>query len=218
MINTLKRATKLAPWLSVVAILATAAPASAQAPSQAQRDAIKSQCRSDYIAHCSSVPAGRGGLAAMPAEEHVEPLVELPERRTRGRSTGGCDCQAGRHRRTESRSTRRCNDCSAQSYRAKGCSNSPCGTAKQRADFGHPQRMPLRLSEGLRGCADRRRSRPAMPGEEQGQTFGRLRKGRLRGRRRWRNSGSARGRRGSGRGSRCTSGANRDRAAADAAA
>jgi len=58
MINTLKRAKKLAPWLSVVAMLATAAPASAQAPSQAQRDAIKSQCRSDYIAHCSSVPPG----------------------------------------------------------------------------------------------------------------------------------------------------------------
>src|SRR6478609_3067883 len=58
MINTLKRATKLAPWLLVVAILATPAPASAQAPSQAQRDAIKSQCRSDYIAHCSSVPPG----------------------------------------------------------------------------------------------------------------------------------------------------------------
>ena len=40
MINTLKRATKLAPWLSVAAILATATPASAQAPSQAQRDAV----------------------------------------------------------------------------------------------------------------------------------------------------------------------------------
>ena len=58
MINTLKRATKLAPWLSVAAIFATAAPAFAQAPSQAQRDAIKSQCRSDYMAHCSSVPPG----------------------------------------------------------------------------------------------------------------------------------------------------------------
>jgi hypothetical protein len=58
MINTLKRASKLAPWLSVAAILATAAPAFAQAPSQAQRDAIKSQCRSDYMAHCSSVPPG----------------------------------------------------------------------------------------------------------------------------------------------------------------
>src|SRR2546429_1699220 len=58
MINTLKRASKLAPWLSVAAILATAGPALAQAPSQAQRDAIKSQCRSDYIAHCSGVPPG----------------------------------------------------------------------------------------------------------------------------------------------------------------
>src|SRR6266508_13484 len=58
MINTLKRASRPAPWLSVAAILATAAPAFAQAPSQAQRDAIKSQCRSDYIAHCSSVPPG----------------------------------------------------------------------------------------------------------------------------------------------------------------
>jgi hypothetical protein len=55
--DTLKRAMKLAPWLSVAAILATA-PALAQAPSQAQRDAIKSQCRSDYMAHCSSVPPG----------------------------------------------------------------------------------------------------------------------------------------------------------------
>src|SRR5206468_12947894 len=58
MINTSKRATKLAPWLSVAAILATAAPALAQAPSQAQRDAIKSDCRSDYMAHCSSIPPG----------------------------------------------------------------------------------------------------------------------------------------------------------------
>jgi cysteine rich repeat protein len=55
--NTLKRAMKLAPWLSIAAILA-AAPALAQAPSQAQRDAIKSQCRSDYMAHCASVPPG----------------------------------------------------------------------------------------------------------------------------------------------------------------
>ena len=58
MTNTLKRAKKLAPWLSVAAILAAAVPAFAQAPSQAQRDAIKSQCRSDYMAHCSSVPPG----------------------------------------------------------------------------------------------------------------------------------------------------------------
>jgi hypothetical protein len=62
MINTLTRARKLGPLLAA-ATFAIAAPALAQAPSQAQRDAIKSQCRSDYIAHCSSVPPG--GEAAL---------------------------------------------------------------------------------------------------------------------------------------------------------
>jgi hypothetical protein len=57
MINTLTRATTLGALLTAV-IFATAAPVFAQAPSQAQRDAIKTQCRSDYIAHCSSIPPG----------------------------------------------------------------------------------------------------------------------------------------------------------------
>ena len=57
MINTLTRAATLGA-LMMAAALAGAAPAFSQAPSQAQRDAIKSQCRSDYIAHCSSVPPG----------------------------------------------------------------------------------------------------------------------------------------------------------------
>jgi hypothetical protein len=57
MINTLTRAATLGALL-LSALCITAAPALSQAPSQAQRDAIKSQCRSDYIAHCSSVPPG----------------------------------------------------------------------------------------------------------------------------------------------------------------
>ena len=57
MINTLTRAATLGA-LMMAATFAGAAPAFSQAPSQAQRDAIKSQCRSDYIAHCSSVPPG----------------------------------------------------------------------------------------------------------------------------------------------------------------
>ncbi len=44
--------------LLLVAIFAIATPALAQAPSDAQRAAIKSNCRSDYMAHCSSVPPG----------------------------------------------------------------------------------------------------------------------------------------------------------------
>src|SRR6266446_656130 len=57
MINTLTRAATLGA-LMIAAVFAGAAPALSQAPSQAQRDAIKSQCRSDYMAHCSSVPPG----------------------------------------------------------------------------------------------------------------------------------------------------------------
>jgi hypothetical protein len=38
--------------------IAISASALAQAPTDAQREAIRSACRSDYIAHCSSVPPG----------------------------------------------------------------------------------------------------------------------------------------------------------------
>jgi cysteine rich repeat protein len=55
MIKTLKLACGRAVAFSVV-LFATAA--LAQAPSEAQREAIKSQCRSDYMAHCSSIPPG----------------------------------------------------------------------------------------------------------------------------------------------------------------
>jgi hypothetical protein len=44
--------------LMVAAIGAVAIPAFAQAPTDAQREAIRSACRSDYMAHCSSVPPG----------------------------------------------------------------------------------------------------------------------------------------------------------------
>src|ERR1700737_2190854 len=57
MINTLTRAARLVALLAT-AMFATAAPALAQAPTEAQREAIKSECRNDYIAHCSSIPPG----------------------------------------------------------------------------------------------------------------------------------------------------------------
>ncbi|MEH2524873.1 MULTISPECIES: hypothetical protein [unclassified Bradyrhizobium] len=72
MINTLTRARKLGPLLAA-ALFATAAPALAQAPSQAQRDAIQSQCRSDYIAHCSSVPPG-GEASLQCLQKHMSGL------------------------------------------------------------------------------------------------------------------------------------------------
>ena len=57
MINTLTRAVALGAVMTA-AIFAGAAPAFSQAPSEAQREAIKSECRSDYMAHCSTIPPG----------------------------------------------------------------------------------------------------------------------------------------------------------------
>ena len=62
MIDTSRRAATL--LVSVVAAaFAMAQPAFSQGPTDAQRAAIKSQCRSDYIAHCSSITPG--GAAAL---------------------------------------------------------------------------------------------------------------------------------------------------------
>src|ERR1700742_1146933 len=53
------RITRKTLWsLLTAAGLVSAMPAFAQAPTDAQRAAIKSNCRSDYMAHCSSIPPG----------------------------------------------------------------------------------------------------------------------------------------------------------------
>jgi hypothetical protein len=57
MINTLKHRALL-----VTAIFMVATPAFSQAPTDAQRNAIRSECRADYQAHCASIPPG-GTLA-----------------------------------------------------------------------------------------------------------------------------------------------------------
>src|SRR5215471_12757738 len=44
--------------LTTAIVLIAASPAFAQAPTEAQRDAIRSACRADYQAHCASVPPG----------------------------------------------------------------------------------------------------------------------------------------------------------------
>ena len=62
MINSLKRAALLSASLAA-AIFMIAAPAFSQAPTDAQRSAIRAECRSDYEAHCASVPPG--GMASL---------------------------------------------------------------------------------------------------------------------------------------------------------
>ena len=55
MIHPVKGAASSAALL-IGFLLAT--PLHAQGPSEAQREAIRSECRSDYMAHCSSIPPG----------------------------------------------------------------------------------------------------------------------------------------------------------------
>jgi hypothetical protein len=62
MTNTLRRNTAQRIWM-VAALVVVAAPVFAQQPTNAQRSAIRSACRSDYMAHCSSVPPG--GMASL---------------------------------------------------------------------------------------------------------------------------------------------------------
>src|ERR1700751_4610920 len=63
--DTFSRATVLtALWSAAIFTITTGA--MAQAPTQAPRAAIKSQCRSDYIAHCSSItPGGAASLQCL---------------------------------------------------------------------------------------------------------------------------------------------------------
>jgi hypothetical protein len=57
MFSTLRRDAAFSALLAA-ALFAAATPALSQGPSEAQREAVKSQCRSDYMAHCSSIPPG----------------------------------------------------------------------------------------------------------------------------------------------------------------
>jgi hypothetical protein len=58
MIQVLAQATRPTLWPTLAFALALATPVLAQAPGDAQKAAIKSNCRSDYMAHCSSIPPG----------------------------------------------------------------------------------------------------------------------------------------------------------------
>ncbi|MCP4614836.1 MAG: hypothetical protein GY844_00235 [Bradyrhizobium sp.] len=64
MFDTLKRDAMLCAWTAAL-MLAVATPSFAQ-PTEAQKEAVKSACRSDYMAHCSSVtPGGEAALQCL---------------------------------------------------------------------------------------------------------------------------------------------------------
>jgi hypothetical protein len=61
-----KKLRKISVILALMSVSAVCSVASAQQPSQAQISAVRSSCRSDYMAHCSSVPSGgKASLACL---------------------------------------------------------------------------------------------------------------------------------------------------------
>ncbi len=137
MINTLTRAVALGAVMTA-AIFAGAAPAFSQAPSEAQREAIKSECRSDYMAHCSSIPPGgeaslqclqKNMSSLAPGCQSAVKAVEAPARvcasdREAGRRDRGQACRGG-----------------AEGNRVEACSQHGHEAADQCADLGDPQRL-----------------------------------------------------------------------------
>jgi hypothetical protein len=72
MFNTLKHVSTRKALLAA-ALFATATSAFAQAPSEAQKSAIRSACRSDFMAHCASVTPG-GVEAYQCLQSHMSSL------------------------------------------------------------------------------------------------------------------------------------------------
>jgi hypothetical protein len=87
MIDTSKRAAGFLASMAV-ATFTIASPAFSQAPTDAQRAAIKSQCRSDYMAHCASVPPG--GLESLQClQKNMSSLSSSCRTAVRGVGTPG---------------------------------------------------------------------------------------------------------------------------------
>jgi hypothetical protein len=79
--------TALGAALGAAALLATATGAAAQQPSQAQANAIRSACRSDYQSHCASVPTG--GSAALQCLQQNAASVSQPCQQALAAVSGG---------------------------------------------------------------------------------------------------------------------------------
>ncbi len=70
----------------IVSLFALVGPALAQNPTQAQIDAIRQACRSDYQTYCSSVPTG--GSAALACLQQNAQSVSAPCQQALGAASG----------------------------------------------------------------------------------------------------------------------------------
>jgi hypothetical protein len=165
-------------FASAVSAMLIAPTAFSQAPSEAQRSAIRSACRADYEAHCASI-AGRGGVLAVLAKKPDEPLATLSKRCARARSSDRVEGGAGSRDCTREDRGSACGP-TRGAKTDRHCGKPGGKAADQRANRRDSQRLSRRLSEGLRWGADRGRRCAAMPGEKQVESLSKLSDGHCR--------------------------------------
>ena len=160
------------------------------------------QCRSDYEAHCASIPPG-GKASLQCLQQNMSSLssgcqaavraVEAPAA-PKAESTPAAP-KAEVRARPPQRPSRPLRPRLAAARPPQGGSRHASQKAEQCADRRDPKRVPHRLSEKLRRRADRRRRGVELSGKEQGETLGGLPESRRRG---WRRRHNACGRRRAG--------------------
>src|ERR1700677_871972 len=149
MINPCRHASAF--WAPMVVILFGATATYSQAPTDAQRSAIRAQCRADYQAHCASIPPG-GKASLQCLQQNMSSL-----------SSG---CQAAVHAVEAPAAPK------AESAPTAPAASAPAAaTAKPNPET---KRVPQRLSAKLRRRADRRPRGIELSGKEQGEPLGQL--------------------------------------------
>ena len=183
-------------WAIVtVTASAMAFPAFSQAPTDAQRSAIRSACRSDYVAHCSSVPPG--GMASLQCLQ--KNMSSLSSSCKAAVNAIEAPAEPKADAKPETKPDAKPEAAPAASTAApaeKPCRRNRAGTctegggehggqkAEQCAGGRDPQRLPFRLHGALRQRADRRRRGAELPEAEQIKSLGELPASRQCGRRR----------------------------------
>ena len=101
MFDTLRRGATLCALIGA-AVFVTATPSFAQV-TEAQKDAVKSACRSDFMAHCSSVtPGGEAALQCL-GKNMSSLSAGCAERRESGRGSCRTEERAGQERARQDR-------------------------------------------------------------------------------------------------------------------
>ena len=160
MVSTSARAAAFHAAIAVTFTITT--PAFSQAPTDAQRSAIRAQCRSDYEAHCASIPPG-GAASLQCLQNNVSSLspgcqsaVRAVEAPSEAKSEPAAAAAPAKPEAAP--------DTAAKAEPGKPAAERQA--AEQRPGQRNTRRLPRRLFKRLRRRSNRRRACIAVPGEQ----------------------------------------------------